>query len=237
MCFYYCTVSLSGIAFGVTGLVARPAASLLEVTGKTAQSIKNRSRLRQMGYSYYRVRLPRPLSAESLLKPYSWEEAVGTYVLAETDTKLRDETLVMCKALERSGEYALITHRLILVVSCSDLVDLGKPDFRGVPVDLKWTMQSIIGLDGVILADSDGKVVHIVGSGSETLLRQILKQQKSGEEKKSGITSPLPLVQTSIGFRCAEEADEFLRVVMCMVERGRETGWGSQHILHRSNIK
>ncbi|KAJ6753416.1 VACUOLAR PROTEIN SORTING-ASSOCIATED PROTEIN VPS13 [Salix purpurea] len=76
---------LSGIAFGVAGLVARPAASILEVTGKTAQSIRNRSRLYQMGPQCYRVRLPRPLSRELPLRPYSLEEAVGTSVLMEAD--------------------------------------------------------------------------------------------------------------------------------------------------------
>ncbi|KAK3200061.1 hypothetical protein Dsin_023476 [Dipteronia sinensis] len=59
---------LSGIAFGVTGLVARPAASILEVTGKTAQSIRNHSRLYHLRSKHYRVRLPRPQSRELPLK-------------------------------------------------------------------------------------------------------------------------------------------------------------------------
>ncbi|KAK7832237.1 vacuolar protein sorting-associated protein 13a [Quercus suber] len=65
-------------ALGVTGLLAKPAASILEVTGKTAQSIRNRSRLYQMGSQRFRAPLPRPLSRELPLRPYSWEDAVGT---------------------------------------------------------------------------------------------------------------------------------------------------------------
>ncbi|KAI3467952.1 hypothetical protein Pfo_024615 [Paulownia fortunei] len=232
---------LSGIAVGVTGLLARPAASILEVTGKTAQSIRNRSRIHQMGYRCFRVRLPRPLSAESPLKPYSWEEAVGTYVLNETDMKLRDETLVMCKALKLCGQYVLITGRLILVVSCSSLIDLGTPNFEGVPADPKWVIQSEIAMDSVILADNDGEVVHIVGSGSDTSFRQNLQQQKRGNEAKgklwNNFHTPLPLLQTNLEFTCPEEADEFLRVLRCMIERGKEQGWGSVYILHQSNIK
>lgn len=231
----------TGIALGVTGLVARPTASILEVTGKTAQSIRNRSRIYQMGYRCFRVRLPRPLSAESPLKPYSWEEAVGTHVLTETDMKLRDETLVMCKALKQCGQYVLITGRLILVVSCSSLIDLGKPNFEGVPADPKWVLQSEIGMDSVILADNDGEVVHIVGSGSDTSFRQNLQQQKRGNETKGKLwnncQNPLPLFQTNLEFRCPEEAGEFLRVLMCMIERGKEQGWGSVYVLHQSNIK
>ncbi|KAK4437331.1 Vacuolar protein sorting-associated protein 13 [Sesamum alatum] len=232
---------LSGIALGVTGLVARPTASILEVTGKTAQSIRNRSRIYQMGYRCFRVRLPRPLSAESPLKPYSWEEAVGTHVLAETDMKLRDEMLVMCKALKECGQYVLITGRLILVVSCSSLIDLGKPNFEGVPADPKWVLQSEIRIDTVILADNDGEIVHIVGSGSDTSFRQNLQQQKRGNDAKGKLwnncQNPLPLFQTNLEFRCPEEADEFLRVLMCMIERGKEQGWGSVYVLHQSNIK
>ncbi|KAK4403231.1 Vacuolar protein sorting-associated protein 13 [Sesamum angolense] len=204
---------LSGIALGVTGLVARPTASILEVTGKTAQSIRNRSRIYQMGYRCFRVRLPRPLSAESPLKPYSWEEAVGTHVLTETDMKLRDETLIMCKALKQCG----------------------------VPADPKWVLQSEIRMDSVILADNDGEIVHIVGSGSDTSFRQNLQQQKRGNGGKGKLwnkcQNPLPLFQTNLEFRCPEEADEFLRVLMCMIERGKEQGWGSVYVLHQSNIK
>lgn len=226
---------------GVTGLVARPAASILEVTGKTAQSIRNRSRIHQMRYMCFRVRLPRPLSAESPLKPYLWDEAVGTYILTETDVNLRDETLVICKALKQSGEYVLITGRLILVVSCPSLIDFGSPNFKGVPADPKWEIQSEIGLDSVILADNDGEVVHIVGSGSDTSFRQNLPQQKRGNEAAKGKLwnsshTPLPFVQTNLELTSPEEADDFLRVIRGMIESGREQGWGAKYILHQSNI-
>ncbi|KAH6809791.1 hypothetical protein C2S51_027574 [Perilla frutescens var. frutescens] len=232
---------LSGIAVGVTGLVARPAASILEVTGKTAQSIRNRSRIHQMGYRCFRVRLPRPLSAESPLKPYSWDEAVGTYVLNETDVNLRDETLVICKALKQCGQYVLITGRLILVFSCPNLIDFSSPNFKGVPADPKWEIQSEIGLDSVILADNDGEVVHIVGSGSDTSFGQNLQQQKRGNDAAKGklwnsSPTPLPFLQTNLEFTCPEDADDFLRVLRGMIESGREQGWGAKYVLHQSNI-
>ncbi|XP_042063836.1 uncharacterized protein LOC121807630 isoform X2 [Salvia splendens] len=229
---------LSGIAVGVTGLVARPAASILEVTGKTAQSIRNRSRIHQMGYRCFRVRLPRPLSSESPLKPYSWDEAVGTYILTETDVNLRDETLVICKALKQSGQYVLITGRLILVVSCPSLIES-----EGVPADPKWEILSEIGLDSVILADNDGEVVHIVGSGSDTTsFRQNLQHPKRGSDDAKGKLwssshTPLPFLQTNLELGSEEEADDFLRMLRGMIESGREQGWGAKYILHQSNIR
>ncbi|XP_073032093.1 intermembrane lipid transfer protein VPS13 isoform X2 [Primulina eburnea] len=231
---------LSGIAVGVTGLVARPAASILEVTGKTAQSIRNRSRIHQMGYQCFRLRLPRPLSRELPLKPYSWEDAVGTHVLL---SQREDETLVMCKSLKQCGKYALITEKLILVFSCSSLIDLGKPEFEGVPADPSWVMQSEIRLDSVILADNDREVVHIVGSDSDASFsknqNQQQKRRNGGAKGKlwNNFHTPLPLFQTNLEFMSPEDADEFLKVLMSIIERGKERGWSSVHILHQSNIK
>ncbi|KAL2484980.1 Protein of unknown function (DUF1162) [Abeliophyllum distichum] len=229
---------LSGIAVGVTGLVARPAASILEVTGKTAQSIRNRSRLHQMGHGHLRVRLPRPLSRDFPLRPYSWEEAVASSVFTEADMKLRDETLVMCKALNPGGRFVIITKRLVLVVSCSNLKDLGKPEFEGVPADPKWVIESEIGLESVIHADNDNEVVHIVGSSSDTTTRQNQHNQKRAKGKQWSILhTPLPLLQTNLIFTCQEAAEEFLEVLMSTIEKGKEQGWGFVYVLHQSNIK
>ncbi|XP_059667459.1 uncharacterized protein LOC132312914 [Cornus florida] len=233
---------LSGIALGLTGLVARPAASILEVTGKTAQSIKNRSKLHQMATQRYRVRLPRPLSRVHPLKPYSWEEAVGTSVLVEADDglKLEDEALVMCKTLKQGGRFVIITERLILIVSCSCLVDLGKPEFRGVPADPEWMIEAEIGLDSVIHADNAEGAVHIVGSNSDTLLRQNQQHLKRGGGTKgkrwNNSPTPLPLFQTTLEFTCKEEAEEFLQVLKSTIEKGKEQGWGSVHLLHQSSL-
>uniref|UniRef100_A0A803PHY5 Vacuolar protein sorting-associated protein n=1 Tax=Cannabis sativa TaxID=3483 RepID=A0A803PHY5_CANSA len=230
---------LSGIALGVTGLVAKPAASILQLTGKTAQSIRKRSRLYQMGSQRFRVRLPRPLSREVPLRPYSWEEAVGMSALAEAGggLRLKDEVLVACKALKQPGKFVIITERLILIIKCSGLVDLGKPEFRGIPADLEWVLESEIVLESVMHADTDHGVIHIVGSSSDTLLRQ--NKQATGS---SGITvrwnSPtLPLIQTNLELANTEDAENLLQILLATIERGKDEGWGCRYLLHRSSIK
>ncbi|EXB26144.1 Putative vacuolar protein sorting-associated protein 13C [Morus notabilis] len=230
---------LSGIALGVTGLVAKPAASILQVTGKTAQSIRNRSRLYQMARQRFRVRFPRPLSREAPLRPYSWEEALGTSVLAEAGdgVKLKDEVLVACKALKQAGKFVVITERLILIVSCSRLVDLGKPEFRGIPADLEWVVESEIGLETVMHADSHQGVVHIVGSSSDTLSRQN-QRAKGGSGTSVRWNSPtLPLIQTNLELEHTEDAENLLEILSSAIERGKNQGWGRRYLLHRSGIK
>ncbi|KAI7990467.1 putative vacuolar protein sorting-associated protein 13C [Camellia lanceoleosa] len=234
---------LSGVALGITGLVARPAASILEVTGKTAQSIRNRSKLYHMGPQRLRVRLPRPVNRELPLRPYSWEEAIGSSVLAEADNglKLKDEHLIMCKALKQGGKFVLITERLILIVDCVSLVNLGKPEFRGIPANPEWVIEADIGIDTVIHADTSEGVVHIVGSSSDPLLRQNQHQFKrgSGSRAKRWNNPPtsLPLYQTNLEFTRNEEAEELLQVLSSAIEQGKERGWGCVQVLHQCNLR
>jgi hypothetical protein len=239
-----CCVSLgAGIALGVTGLLAKPAASILEVTGKTAQSIRNRSRLYEMGPQRFRSRLPRPLSKEFPLRPYSWEEAVGTSVLVEADngSKLKDEVLVMCKALKQAGKFVIITERFVLIVSCPGLVDLGKPEFQGIAADPEWMIESEIALESVIHVDSDQGVVHMVGSSPDTLLRQNQHHpRKNGGTKTVRWNNPpttLPLFQTNLELAREEDAENLLQILLSTFELGKERGWGCGHLLHQSNIK
>ncbi|OWM73838.1 hypothetical protein CDL15_Pgr018898 [Punica granatum] len=247
---------LSGMALGLTGVVARPAASILEVTGKTAQSIRNRSKHYQTrGAKRLRVRLPRHLRPDLPLKPYSWEEAIGISVLREvaansnshnnndstttTTTCLgdQDEVLVTCKSLRQPGKFVVLTERRILIVGCPSLVNFGNPEFPGIEADPGWTIESEIGLDSVIHCDADENVVHIVGSSSsERLLRQSLSHHHTTKGKaKWNNFSPatLPLFQMDLELGSREEAQQLLSTV----EQGKEQRWGSARVLHQWNMR
>ncbi|GAB2222927.1 hypothetical protein Drorol1_Dr00017059 [Drosera rotundifolia] len=234
---------LSGFAMGVTGLVAKPAASVLEATGRTALSIRNRSKLHRMKNQRLRVRLPRPLRRDLPLRPYSWEEAVGTAVLIEAHdgSRFEDEVLVICKRLKDLGKFVVVSERLILVVECPSLVDLGNAEFRGISADPEWIVEVEISLESVIHADVDDGVVHIVGSGSETSWRRNLHQQKragGGSSSRWNRSSLLlPLFQTDLVLACKEDADYFLRVLLSTIEQGKQQGWGNTHLLHQSSLR
>ncbi|KAI4303707.1 hypothetical protein MLD38_039306 [Melastoma candidum] len=234
---------LSGAALGLTRLVARPAASILEVTGKTAQSIRNRSRHLQVASRRHRTRLPRPLSKDLPLRPYSWEEAIGMSVLEEaTDgMNFKEQVLVTCKVLKQGGTFVIVTERLVLVVSCSSLVDLGKPQFRGTPAYPEWVIESQLGLDSVIHVASSEDVVHIIGSCSDSSPRknrQQLQISKGGERvpRWSGPQS-FPLSQINLVLASKEDADQLLAILLSLIERGKERGWGSGSVLHRSSLR
>lgn len=221
----------TGIAMGTAGLVARPMASILEATGKTAQSIRNRSNPHQ--FNHLRVRLPRPLQRDLPLFPYSWEEAIGTAVLKQANNhNLQNEAFVMCKSLRKPGHFVVITEKLLLVVSSSYLTDLGKESFAGVPPDPAWVVETEMQLESVVHMDRSGEVVNIVGSNADTLAKQRRGYVRSGPWTPSVST---PLFHASVELQSLEEAEDTLQVVATIAEKGRVQRWDT-HILHRSNL-
>lgn len=233
----------SGIALGVTRLVAKPAASILEVTGKTAQSIKNRSKLPHVCVQSLRVRFPRPLSRDLPLRPYSWEEAVGTAVLRDADNRvnLADEKLIVCRALREGGRFLIITQRLVLIVSCSSLVNLGKPEFQGVPADPEWLIESDIELDSIIHVTTDKNVIYIVGSSAAVFSTQNQQHQKqvTGTNRKwwKKYRAPIPLFQINLEFSEGGEAEDLVQLLLSMVSKAKDQGWSRPRLLHQISLK
>lgn len=221
----------TGIAMGTAGLVARPVASILEATGKTAQSIRNRSNPHQ--FNRLRVRLPRPLERDLPLFPYSWEKAIGIAVLKQANNhNLQNEAFVMCKLLRKPGNFVVITEKLLLVVSSSYLINLGKESFGGVPPDPAWVVETEMNLESVVHMDRSGEVMNIVGSNADTLAKQRRGHVRNGPWTPSGST---PLFHASVELRSPEEAENTLQVVSTIVEKGRMQRWDSR-VLHRSNL-
>ncbi|KAK4756247.1 hypothetical protein SAY87_006374 [Trapa incisa] len=246
---------LSGMALGLTGVVARPAASILEVTGKTAQSIRNRSKHYQTGGAKrLRVRLPRHLRPDLPLKPYSWDEAIGTHVLmkvvdtintnedydsAASITKQddQDEGLITCKALRQAGRFVVLSDKRILIISCPSLVDFGSPHFRGISAEPDWSAESEIWLSSVIHCDVDENVVHVMGSGSSDRLQRQGQGHHTSKGKEKWNNSlgdrTLPLFVMDLELGSVEEA----RQLLSTIEQRKDHRWGSGRVLHRRNIR
>jgi len=221
---------ISGLAMGTAGLVARPMASILEATGRTAQSIRNRSNPHES--NRLRVRFPRPVARDRPLFPYSWEEAIGISLLARADGgRLKEETFVMCKILKEPGKFLVLTEKLLLLVSSAYLVDLGSPQFAGVPPDPQWSIDTEMHLKSVVHLDRSLEVVNIVGSNGETSPRD-----KRGIARNRVPSSAfVPLFHLSINLPNIEDAEGTLQVLQALIEKGRARRW-DKNILHRSNI-
>ncbi|XP_019702812.1 uncharacterized protein [Elaeis guineensis] len=223
---------LSGIAMGTAGLVARPMASILEATGKTAQSIRNRSSPHQS--SRFRIRFRRPLARELPLSPYSWEEAIGVSMLLQADgSRLKDEIFVMCKMLKHAGKFVIVSKRLVLIVWCSCLVSLRLPDFPGVPPDPRWAIETEMTLESVVHVDRTEEMVNIVGSKAETLPKQ---KKHSMRNRRWVPPTSAPLFHLSVELPNKEEAEDTLQVLLSAIEQGKLQRRGV-HMFHRNNLR
>lgn len=228
---YYCHLVYAGIAVGTAGLIARPVASILETTGKTAQSIRNRSS--PYHFQRYRVRLPRPVARDLPLLPFSWEEAIGVLILQEADeSRLKDEIFVTCKSLKQSGRFIVVTKRIILVVSCSSLVGLNSPDFVGVATDLEWMVEMEMDLDSIIHIDRFQESVNIVGSNTDVLIRQ---KKIASRSRKWCPPASVPLSNMCVECSCEIDAEETLQILNATIEQEKIHRWG-MHVIHRSNL-
>lgn len=221
---------ISGIAMGTAGLVARPMASILEATGRTAQSIRNRSNPHES--NRLRVRFSRPVARDRPLFPYSWEEAIGVSLLLQADGgRLKDETFVMCKTLREPGKFLVLTEKLLLLVSSQYLVDLGSPQFAGVPPDPQWVIETEMNLKSIVHLDRAQEVVNIVGSNGETSPRD--KRGRSRDIARS--STFMPLFHFSVELPNIEDAEGTLQFLAALIEKGKARRW-DKNILHRSNI-
>ncbi|CAL9110355.1 unnamed protein product [Musa acuminata var. zebrina] len=223
---------VSGIALGTAGLIARPVASILEATGKTAQSIRNRSRPHQS--CHFRTRLSRPLAKELPLSPYSWDEAIGVSLLLQADiSRLKEEIFVMCKPLTQAGRFITISKRLVLVASCSCLLGLGSPEFVGVPPDPDWVIETEMTLESVVHIDRTEETVNIVGSCAESIYKQ---KKSSSRNRPWNSSTSAPVFHLSVELANKEEAEDTLQVLLSTIEEGKSQRWGMR-ILQRNNLK
>lgn len=162
---------------------------------------------------------------------------------ADDGLKFKDEKLVACKALKEAGKFVVITERLVVVVFSASLINLGKPEFRGIPVDLEWIIEWEIGLENIILADCSEGVVHIVGSRPDSLLRQNQHSPKGGSGGRTRsvrwnqFATHLPFPQTNLELASEEDAANLLQILLSAMEKEKGKSWDCGRILHRSRMK
>lgn len=194
---------LSGVAVGAVGLVARPVASILEVAGRTAQSIRSWSQPTQR--QERRTRPPRFLRRFGPLLPYSWEEAIGNAVLAQAlGSRLNNEVYVTCKPLAESGRYILLTETLLLkVTSTNPATTLGHSTRLGP----EWTIDSEIALEDILHVERDGTTLNILMGSPRCLSRT------KGSSKKKQVHTMGPLLHDSVEMAQIFDAEEFASAI------------------------
>ncbi|GBG88353.1 hypothetical protein CBR_g47051 [Chara braunii] len=186
--------ALTGAAKGLMGVVARPTASVLELAGKTAQSIRNTAR--GIPRRATRVRPPRPIGLHRLLLPYIAEEAIGICALWDLDGgRYREEVLMGCMPTAEPGCFIVLTRKLLLFVRSWSYyhaaVSLRAGNAPAVPVGQDWQLKWEVAVEDVLHVDHDGQsliITEIKPGGMRGDSEQM--QQQLGQSAGMAESSP-----------------------------------------------
>ncbi|CAM6098991.1 unnamed protein product [Calypogeia fissa] len=207
---------LSGMALGVVGVVARPVASILEVAGMTAQSIRNRSRPIQ--WHATRVRLPRHVNDYSPLMLYSWERAVGQAVLLEAEGgRFKNEVYFTCKPLVQEGTFLLLTESKILRVSTATLADATAAS--NAVYGPKWKLDLEGEIDDILHVDqADNEVSVLLGPP----MRPLIRPHHHGVGSSKYTTRFTPFAHETFALVSQSASDEVIEMLRLLDEQHRK---------------
>ncbi|KAK9674952.1 Vacuolar protein sorting-associated protein 13 [Basidiobolus ranarum] len=112
---------VKGIGKGLVGVVVKPMVGLVDMANNVTEGIRNTTTMFEMN-DFDRVRLPRYIGIDGILRPYSGKEALGQFWLKQADKGAYfDETYVAHLELKGEEMIALLTIKKLIVVKAKRL--------------------------------------------------------------------------------------------------------------------
>ncbi|KAL3675991.1 hypothetical protein R1sor_025939 [Riccia sorocarpa] len=205
---------LSGAALGVVGVVARPVASILEVAGMTAQSIRNSSRPAQWRAS--RIRLPRYVSDYSPLLVYSWERAVGQAVLLEAGgSRYKTDVDFVCMPL-RDSKFVLLTETTIIRVSKRTFEDASTSN---PTYGRQWNLELEAAIDDILHMDRTGTEVSVLLGPPN---RPLIRPHYQGVMSSRYVTRFTPFAHETFTLESERAATDLFSMLMRLEDESRK---------------
>jgi vacuolar protein sorting-associated protein 13A/C len=105
-----------GIGKGVVGLATKPAIGVLDFASNVSEGVRNTTTVFD-GTELDRVRLPRYIAADGIVRPYSQREALGQNWLKQVDNgKYFDEAYIAHLELPTEDMVVMVTYARILLI-------------------------------------------------------------------------------------------------------------------------
>jgi vacuolar protein sorting-associated protein 13A/C len=105
-----------GVGKGVLGLATKPAIGVLDLASNVSEGIRNTTTVFD-GSELDRVRLPRYISGDGIVRPYSQREALGQFWLKQVDNgRYFDETYIAHLELPKEDMVVMVTYSRILLI-------------------------------------------------------------------------------------------------------------------------
>ncbi|KAF7282566.1 hypothetical protein GWI33_002356 [Rhynchophorus ferrugineus] len=154
-----------GLGKGAVGLVARPAAGLVDFASGSLDAVK---RCAEVSEDTLRLRPPRFIPADGLVRSYNTSEAEGHKLLMELNKGkyAKTDIYVYHRVIVEKKEILLLTDKRLAYIEHNDL-------FGGWQIDWSYTWQEIphqtkVVPKGVCITTSDGKKKKLFGSSDST---------------------------------------------------------------------
>ncbi|KAL1509353.1 hypothetical protein ABEB36_004107 [Hypothenemus hampei] len=154
-----------GLGKGAVGLVTRPAAGLVDFASGSLDVVK---RVTEVGEDTLRLRPPRFLQADGLVRPYNTIEAEGHKLLIELNKGkfAATDIYVYHRVIIEKKEVVLLTNKRLAYICHNDL-------FGGWQIDWSYTWQELthpakVVPKGVVITLSDQKKKKLFGSSDTT---------------------------------------------------------------------
>ncbi|KAF4122047.1 vacuolar protein sorting-associated protein 13A/C [Geosmithia morbida] len=151
-----------GVGKGVLGLATKPAVGMLDLASNVSEGIRNTTTVFD-GQELDRIRFPRHIPNDGIVRPYNGREALGQYWLKQVDNgKYFDEEYIGHLELPREDMVVMVTYARVLLIRSRRLTSEWDVPLK----DVQTISKERTGVSLTLRGGANGPFIP-VGGGSE----------------------------------------------------------------------
>jgi vacuolar protein sorting-associated protein 13A/C len=157
-----------GVGMGVIGLATKPAIGIFDLASNVSEGIRNTTTVFDTE-GLERVRLPRFVGADGIVRPYSQREALGQFWLKQLDSgKYFHEQYLAHLELPREDVVVLLTYSRIMLVKAKKLTTEWDVPLK----DIQTISKERTGLSLTLRGGTNGPFIPVAEESSRNFLYQ-----------------------------------------------------------------
>jgi vacuolar protein sorting-associated protein 13A/C len=157
-----------GVGLGVLGLATKPAIGIFDLASNVSEGIRNTTTVFD-GEALDRVRLPRFIGADGIVRPYNQREALGQFWLKQLDNgKYFNEQYIAHLELPREDVVVMLTYSRIMLIKSKKLTTEWDVPLK----DIQTISKERTGLSLTLRGGTNGPFIPVAEESSRNFLYQ-----------------------------------------------------------------
>lgn len=157
-----------GVGKGVIGLATKPAIGIFDLASNVSEGIRNTTTVFD-GEGLDRVRLPRFIGADGIVRPYNQREALGQFWLKQLDNgKYFNEQYIAHLELPREDVVVMLTYSRIMLIKSKKLTTEWDVPLK----DIQMISKERTGLSLTLRGGTNGPFIPVAEESSRNFLYQ-----------------------------------------------------------------